>query len=96
MFIVTLLLLYHTDFLHLHYITLHLHSIYITYIITLHSPTKITKKRKGMFHIHIPIWQHGSCIHLAMATKPPPILINSLHPNNAIQLTLYINQCIQL
>ena len=23
------------------------------------------------------------------------ILINSLHPNNAIQLTLFINQCIQ-
>ena len=37
-------------------------------------------------HIHIPIWQHGSYIHLAMPTKPPPILINSLHPNNAIQI----------
>ena len=49
----------------------------------------------NVFHIHIPIWQHGSCIHLAMSTKPPPVLINSLHPNNAIQSTLYINQCIQ-
>ena len=48
-----------------------------------------------LFHIHIPIWQNGSCIHLAMPTKPPPILINSLHPNNAIQLTLYINKCVQ-
>ena len=47
-----------------------------------------------LFHIHIPIWQHASCIHLAMPTKHPPILINSLH--NAIQLTLYINQCLQL
>ena len=47
-------------------------------------------KRQYLFHIHIPIWQHGSCIHLAMATKPHPILINSLHPNNAIQLTLYL------
>ena len=36
-----------------------------------------------MFNIHIPIWQHGSCIHLAMATKPPQILINSLYPNKA-------------
>ena len=49
-----------------------------------------------LFHIHIVIWQHGSCIHLAMPTKPLPILINSLHPNNVIQLTLYINQCIWL
>ena len=48
-----------------------------------------------MFHIHIPIWQHGSCIHQAMATKPHPKLINYLHQNTAIQLTLYINQCIQ-
>ena len=48
-----------------------------------------------MFHIHIPIWQHGFCIHLAMATKPPSILINSLYPNNAIQLTLLISQRIQ-
>ena len=52
------------------------------------------KRERGMVHFHIPIWQHSSCIHLAMATKPPPILINSLHPNNAIQLTLYINQYI--
>ena len=37
-------------------------------------------KRRKLLHIHIPIWQHGSCIHLAMATKPPPMLIN-LHPN---------------
>ena len=36
------------------------------------------------------IWQYGSCIHLAMPTKPPSILINSLHPNNVIQLTPYI------
>ena len=49
-----------------------------------------------LFHIHILTWQHGSCFHLAMATNPPPILINSLHPNYAIQSTLYINQCIQL
>ena len=35
----------------------------------------------NLFHIYIPIWQHGSCTHLAMATKPPPI-INSMHPNN--------------
>ena len=48
-----------------------------------------------MFDIHIPIWQHGSCIHLSMATKPPSILINSLHPNNAIQITLLISQNIQ-
>ena len=47
------------------------------------KPTKITKKERGMFNIHIPIWQHGSCIHLAMATKPPQILINSLYPNKA-------------
>ena len=46
---------------------------------------------KFVLHIHIPIWQHGSCIHLAMPTKPPPILIKSLHLNNAIQITLYIN-----
>ena len=45
---------------------------------------------------HTPIRQHGSRNHLAMATKPPPISIYSLHSNNAIQLTLYINQCIQL
>ena len=56
----------------------------------------IYNKISFMFHIHTPILQHGSCIHLAMATKPPPILINSLHPNNAIPITLYINQCIQL
>ena len=44
-----------------------------------------------VFHIHIPIWQYVSYIHLAMPTKPPPILINSLYPNNDIQLTLYGN-----
>ena len=38
----------------------------------------------GLFHIHITIWQHGSCIHLAMATKPPLMskqchLINSVY-----------------
>ena len=42
------------------------------------------KVKWNVFNIHIPIWQHGSCIHMAMATKPPPILIYSLHPNNDI------------
>ena len=52
MFIVTLL--HCTTLIFSTYITLHLHSIYtyISYIITLHLPTKITKKKKGMFHIH--------------------------------------------
>ena len=39
-----------------------------------------------VFHFHVPISQHGSCSHLAMATKPSPILIYSLHPNNAVQV----------
>ena len=40
-----------------------------------------------LFRIHIPIWQHGSCIHLAMATKPLPILINSVNkPMHSIWL----------
>ena len=34
------------------------------------------KLKSYLFHIHIPIWQHGSCFHLAMATKPPPISSN--------------------
>ena len=29
--------------------------------------------RTKLFPIHIPIWQHGSCVYLAMASKPSPI-----------------------
>ena len=49
---------------------------------------------------------YGMCLNmgtLCMAShigcpcqyQPMEILINSLHQNNAVQLTLYINQCIQ-
>ena len=51
MFIVTLL--HCTTLIFSTYITLHLHSIYtyISYIITLHLPTKITTMKKGMFRL---------------------------------------------
>ena len=91
--------LYHTDFFHFHYTT------FFTYIpFKIHSRQqyipftyKNHKKEKG--HVPYPCHTRGTYITLhaiaSKSSKPPAILINSLHPNKAIQLTLYINQCIQ-
>ena len=59
-------------------------TIFFVFPLSLYNRLVGIDHRPFLFNIHIPIWQHGSCIHLAMATKPPPISINSLHPYNAI------------
>ena len=83
MFIVTLL--YCTPLIFYTFISFHFTHIPVaiyTCNITLHLPTKITKKKKGMFHIHAITFQSHFTLQDTHGISPKePLVYKAIPPN---------------